>query len=481
MTVEAPQIVWFRNDLRLADHPAVAAAIEQKRPIIPLWIWSAKHESHWPTASASRWWLHHSLKSLDEGLHRLQSRLLLRIGEPLQVLQKLIRETGAATVLWNHVYEPANVTRDAAIKAELNSAGIEVQTFNGNLLHEPWEVQTGGKTPYKVFTPFSRACLARGEPLEPRPRPRTLRSPAQWPTSDSLSDLKLLPTIPWDAGFHDAWSPGEAGAHRVLKRFLNHVREYKEERDRPDHEGTSRLSPYLHFGELSPRQIWHAVLDEFGPNRSGGGEPYLRQLLWREFAYHLLYHFPQTTDEPLRSEFARFPWQRDRDRLIAWQKGLTGYPYIDAGMRQLWKTGWMHNRVRMAVGSFLVKDLLLPWQEGAKWFWDTLVDADLANNTLGWQWIAGCGADAAPYFRIFNPLTQAQKFDPEGDYVRAWVPELARLPADWIHEPAAAPSSVLEDAGVELGKTYPRPIVDHAEARKDALSALQQMVESREK
>lgn len=470
-------LVWFRNDLRLQDNPALQAAAERGGSVVPVYIWASEDGKPWNIASASRWWLHHSLANLDGELRRHECRLILRQGEPLAEIKKLVKETDATAVHWNRVYEPASIARDKKIKELLREEGIEVHSFNGSLLHEPWQVQTGSKTPYKVFTPFSRACLARGEPDEPLKAPSQLRIPGRWPKSLEVSELKLLPRIPWDAEFGTAWEPGERAAHKSLDKFLaEHVGEYSEERDRPDHLGTSCLSPRLHFGELSPRQVWHAVLEKFvRKNDANGGEPFLRQLLWREFAYHLLYHFPNTPDEPLRAEFAHFPWQKNAKWLTAWQRGQTGYPYIDAGMRQLWTTGWMHNRVRMAVGSFLVKDLLLPWQLGAKWFWDTLVDADLANNTLGWQWVGGCGADAAPYFRIFNPISQAKKFDPEGAYVRRWVPELAELPNEWIHEPWLAPARVLAESGVSIGTSYPRPIVDHATARGVALAAFERM------
>jgi deoxyribodipyrimidine photo-lyase len=343
-------------------------------------------------------------------------------------------------------------------------------------LCEPWTLATKVGKPYQVFTPFWKACQASASPPPPTPAPRRLPAPEKWPASLALAEFKLEPAIDWAGGLRSTWQPGEKGAQALLDRFLRSaLADYRTERDRPDRLGTSRLSPHLHFGEVGPGQIWHAISDaarDAGAQRQAAAEWYLRELGWREFAHHVLFHFPHTTDEPLRQEFARFPWRSDAKALRAWQRGRTGYPLVDAGMRELWHTGWMHNRVRMVVASFLVKHLLIPWQEGAAWFWDTLVDADLANNSLGWQWTAGCGADAAPFFRIFNPVSQGSKFDEQGEYVRRWVPELARMPAQWIHQPWAAPPQVLDEAEVKLGVTYPWPIVEHVEARKRALEAL---------
>lgn len=431
-------IVWFRLDLRLTDNPALTAAVQRGAPIIPVFIWAPEEEHPWAPGAASRWWLHHSLAALDADLRARGSRLVLRRGPSLETLRTLMRETGADVVFWNRRYEPALIARDKQIKASLPA-----ESFNSALLVEPWEMKT-----YRVFTPFWRAVLARGIRTDRiPPAPTRLPAPATWPSSLPLDALELLPKIDWAAGLRAAWKPGEAGAQEQLRRFLKSaVLEYTANRNRPDLPATSRLSPHLHFGEIGPRQIWAAV----APKADASGWGYLRQLGWREFAHHLLYHFPHTTDRPLRPEFEQFPWQTDPDRLRAWQRGRTGYPLVDAGMRELWTTGWMHNRVRMVVASFLVKDLLIPWQEGARWFWDTLVDADLANNTLGWQWTAGCGADAAPYFRIFNPTSQAEKFDPNSDYIRRWVPE-AGTPA------------------------YPAPIVNHDEARRRALQAFEKL------
>lgn len=459
-THKTPIIVWFRRDLRLADNPALGAALASGRSVIPLYISAPNEEGAWSPGSASRWWLHHSLLSLDLSLKKLGSRLIIRHGSSsLAVLQSVMRETGATEVYWNRLYEPEVIARDKTIKAALSA-----QSFNANLLHEPWTIKTQTGKPYQVFTPFWRACQLVGEPERPVPAPSKLPTIGKLP-SDDLQRLELLPKLDWANGFSEHWTPGESGALKLLTKF--EVENYSTDRDFPDRDGTSRLSPHLHFGEISPRQIWRVIRDTKRSNPA----PYLRQLIWREFAYHLLFHFPRTPIEPLRGEFAAFPWSRNPERLKLWQKGQTGFPIVDAGMRELWATGWMHNRVRMIVASFLVKDFTLSWQEGAAWFWDTLVDADLANNTLGWQWSAGCGADAAPYFRVFNPMLQGAKFDPEGLYVKRWIPELAALDTKWIHSPFMAPADALRTAGVTLGKNYPHPVVDHARAREDALLA----------
>jgi deoxyribodipyrimidine photo-lyase len=463
----SPALVWFRHDLRLDDNPALRAAVTRGGPVVPVFIWDPESEGAWPMGGAARWWLHGSLMRLGESLRKAGSRLIVRRGDSLTIIRELIEETGAAEVVWNRRYEPVIVERDSRVKAELRRDGISAESFNSHLLFEPWSVQTKAGTPFKVFTPFYRACLALPEPDPPIAAPKTLRSPQSWPRSRDLAELPLLPRIPWDAGIRDAWSPGEPSALAKLDQFRHgSLTGYMEIRNRPDQPGTSRLSPHLRFGEISPRRIWHELRD-VPPAQDASG--FLREVVWREFAYHLLFHFPRTVAEPLNSRFARFPWRDDNQLLRAWQKGKTGYPIVDAGMRELWTTGWMHNRVRMVVGSFLVKDLLLPWQRGAEWFWDTLVDADLANNTLGWQWVAGCGADAAPFFRVFNPVLQGEKFDPDGAYVRQWVPEIATLPARWLHQPWKAPEDVLAAAGIVLGRSYPRPIVDHDEARRRAI------------
>ena len=471
----AATIVWFRHDLRLQDNPALAAAIAAGSPVIPVYIRDEKGEGDWPLGGASRWWLHHSLTALDASLRERGSRLIVAAGESYAVLHDLIKASGATAVNWNRRYEPAVITRDKALKTGLD---VEAKSFNSALLFEPHTVQNKSGGPFQVFTPYWKHCLSL-KVDEPGKLPAgSIAAPAHWPKSLDLAALKLLPAIPWDRGITARWQPGEAGAQKRLKKFATSaMADYTTRHDLPEFDGTSALSPHLHFGEIGPRQIWAAVRAQsidsgvFPPNR--GAQTFLKEVGWREFAYHLLYHFPQTPGQPLRKEFAVFPWRKDAKQLRAWQRGLTGYPIVDAGLRQLWATGWMHNRVRMIVASFLVKHLRLSWQEGAAWFWDTLVDADLASNTLGWQWSAGCGADAAPYFRIFNPILQGRKFDPEGSYVRRWVPELEKLPTEYIHEPWVAPMDVLATAALTLGREYPQPIVDHAEARAAALAALQ--------
>ncbi|MBW7893494.1 MAG: deoxyribodipyrimidine photo-lyase [Opitutaceae bacterium] len=478
----SPTLLWFRQDLRLQDNPALHAALARGGPVIPIYILDDAAEAGWPAGGATRWWLHHALAALDAGLRSHGSRLVLACGDSATELDRLQRETGAQAVYWNRRYEPAIVARDRALKVTLAGQGIEAKSFNSALLFEPHTVANKQGKPFQVFTPFWRHCLTLPVEAPVKFTMRELPAPARWPRGVELDALKLRPTRDWADGFGDEWTPGEAGAQQRLKLFLKEaVAAYADERNQPAGAGTSRLSPWLHFGEIGPRQIWAAVMalgresGVFPPHN--GARVFLSEVGWREFAHHLLFHFPHTPAAPLREDFARFPWAADPGgcKLRTWQRGLTGYPIVDAGMRQLWRTGWMHNRVRMIAGSFLVKHLRLNWTAGAAWFWDTLVDADLANNTLGWQWTAGCGADAAPYFRIFAPVTQGERFDADGAYVRRWVPELTRLPVKWIHRPWEAPAEVLQAAGVDLGETYPRPIVDHATARAEALAAFKQL------
>ena len=465
-------IVWFRRDLRVSDNPALAAAAECGLPVIALFTHAPHEEKPWAPGGASRWWLHHALSELEGCLRDLGLSLVIRTGGSLEALQTLTAEHEVTHVFWNRRYEPAVIERDSHIKTMLREQGIDVRTFNGSLLYEPHELSNKTGQPFRVFTPFWKHLYSLPVRAPVRVSTGQLKAPSPQPRSETLDSLGLLPTIRWDSGFNDHWNPSPADAREALNRFVDHgVTVYGKERDFPGSSGTSRLSPYLHFGQISPREIWRAV-ELAGAAESGGGFKFLSEIAWREFAYHLLYHFPHTTDTALNETFSEFPWEPNDHHLAAWQQGRTGYPIVDAGMRQLWSTGWMHNRVRMIAASFLVKHLLQPWQEGARWFWDTLVDADLASNTMGWQWTAGCGADAAPYFRIFNPMLQGAKFDTDGAYVRAYVPELAGLPNAYIHQPWEAPESVLRSAGVSLGRDYPRPIIDHRAGRERALAAL---------
>ncbi len=445
---------------------------------MPVYILDETEAGKWELGGASRWWLHHSLAALDAGLQQYGSRLMLACGQAEDVLRTLGQALKTTTLFWNRRYEPAARKADDRIEASLKAEGWTVTSFNSSLLFEPHQIANKQGGPFQVFTPYWRHCLSLPVARPTKLRPGNFPAPKKWPSSLALAQLKLLPKLDWADGFSAVWQPGEPGAHVRLKKFLAEaIDDYSAGRNQPAVDATSRLSPWLHFGELGPRQVWEAVraLGESSgvfPS-SKGAQVFLSEIGWREFAYHQLYHFPHTPEQPLRAKYAAFPWRSDPDGklLRAWQRGRTGYPIVDAGMRQLWATGWMHNRVRMVVASFLVKHLRLSWTHGAAWFWDTLVDADLAANTLNWQWSAGSGADAAPYFRIFAPVLQGRKFDPDGEYVRRWVPELARLPKQVIHAPWEATPTVLSAAGVELGDTYPRPIVDHAEARAAALAA----------
>jgi deoxyribodipyrimidine photo-lyase len=482
--IHSPTVVWFRLDLRVADNPALDAAVKRGGPIVPVFVWDPESEKPWEPGGASNWWLHRSLESLAQSLEQRGARLLIHRGNSAERLLETVRAVGAGAVFWNRRYEPAVRARDARIKETLKAQGIDAESFNGALLNEPWTIANQQGRPFQVFTPYWRHCLQKTDPGPALAAPRSLRSSSESGPSVSLKSLGLEPRISWDSGFRSLWTPGEVGAGQLLERFGGPPFDcYKEHRDRPDLHGTSRLSPHLHFGEITPRQIWHALRARMEPSRNPAWKTsqYITEIGWREFSHHLLYHFPHTPLEPLRPAWNAFPWRSNPTHLRAWQRGLTGYPIVDAGMRELWGTGWMHNRVRMIAASFLVKDLVLSWQEGAKWFWDTLVDADLAQNTMGWQWSAGSGADAAPYFRIFNPVSQGEKFDPEGHYVRRWVPELAKLPNSVIHQPWTAPSSVLRGAGVTLGIQYPHPIVDHAKARLQALEAYASLKTAAEK
>ncbi|MBN9176499.1 MAG: deoxyribodipyrimidine photo-lyase [Microbacterium sp.] len=440
----SPSLVWFRDDLRLADNPALRAAVDRDEPIIGVYLLDEESPGIRPLGGAARWWLHHSLAELGERLREKGSALVLRRGAAADVLPALVQEAGAGAVYWNRRYGGAERGVDAGLKETLRADGIEVSSFAASVLFEPWTVRTGAGTPYGVFTPFWNACRQLPPPREPLPEPRELRRPGRHPASDALDDWGLVPTAPdWAAGLRERWQPGEVAARARLDEFLREdAADYDRARDEPAGGATSLLSPRLRWGELSPHAIWHAAVSSDAP--VGG---FLSELGWREFAWHILFHFPELATKNLRSAFDAFPWPRlHPTRLRAWQRGETGYPLVDAGMRELWRSGYMHNRVRMVTASFLVKNLLIDWRRGEEWFWDTLVDADAASNPFNWQWVAGSGADAAPYFRIFNPELQAKKFDPDRRYIREW-----------------APDAVDDDAR--------EPIVDLAETRKAALAA----------
>jgi deoxyribodipyrimidine photo-lyase len=456
----APVIMWFRQDLRLSDHAALTVAAAAGS-VIPLYILDDETTGEWKWGRASRWWLHRSLAALSKDLP-----LVLRRGRADEVLAQVAQESGASAIYFTRDYAPWAGALEQRIKGWCDGHGVGCHRYGGFLLHEPESIRNGSGQYFKVYTPFSRACFAKGEPKLPKPRPAVTR----WDgvvASDQLDGWKLLPTKPnWATGLEEVWQPGEAGAQASLRAFIDDaLTHYADGRDRPDKPYVSRLSPRLHWGEISPAQVWHAA--RAAMNGATGvldrsGEKFLKEILWREFSYHLLAHNPDFPTVPFRAEFGDFPWTDDPEALIRWQKGETGYPIVDAGLRELWSTGIMHNRVRMIVASFLVKDLLISWQTGERWFWDTLVDADIASNSASWQWVAGCGADAAPYFRVFNPVLQGLKFDPDGVYVRQWVPELRDLPTAFIHKPWEAPSPP--------GR-YPKPMVDHGVARDRALEA----------
>lgn len=479
--ISPPTILWFRNDLRLSDNPALQHAAGLGAPLLCVFVVET-NATFRPLGGAAAWWLQNSLKRLSSDLEALGQRLLILRGDSAELIPALAQATGATAAAWNRRYGKAEQDNDSRIKAELRALGVAAESFSSHLLNEPWEVTTQTGTPVKVFTPYWRAARARGEPRAPHPRPTALLPAAPLPsdarfTGIAPASLGFDPPKPdWAAGMRASWQPGEAGAQARLTRFLDEaVRGYGDNRNRPDLPATSRLSPHLRFGEISPHLIWHATHAATLANPKsapeGDATKFLSEIGWREFSHHLLHFNPELHSKNYNPRFDSFPWRTDPERLEAWQKGQTGYPIVDAGMRELWTTGWMHNRVRMIVASFLVKHLLIDWREGEAWFWDTLVDADPANNPASWQWVAGSGADAAPYFRIFNPISQGEKFDPKGDYIRKWVPEIASLPDDLLFAPWQAPQGLLLARGVRLGTTYPKPIVDHAAAREAALAA----------
>lgn len=470
-------VVWFRRDLRLNDNPALAEALKTGLSIVPVYVHDDLLEGR-PIGGAARWWLDKSLQALDGSLRRKGSRLVLRRGDSAREIGRLVQETGAKALFYNRLYEPAADERDALIRDDLRAAGLRVEAFNGSYLHEPGTALTGQGKPYSVYTPFAKSLRPGLTGGPSRFAPPTLPAPDSWPDSADLKGWGLHPTRPdWSEGF-DVWTPGEDGACDRLERFLEEsLDRYHELRDVPGVDGTTRLSAHLHWGEFGPYQVLRAAERAALTGAAGqaAADKLIGELLWRDFNIHLLRFRPDMADRAWRPEYENFPFLRDETALRAWQRGQTGFPIVDAGMRQLWATGWMHNRVRMIAASFLIKDLLLDWREGERWFWDTLVDADWANNAASWQWVAGSGADAAPYFRVFNPTSQGEKFDPRGDYVRRWVPELAHMPDEFVHRPHEAPPLVLKAADVTLGGNYPLPVVEHSEARLRALDALKSL------
>lgn len=468
-------LVLFRHDLRIADNRALAAAAARGAPVVPVFVLDEVSPGTRRLGGARRWWVHHSLTSLAQDLARLGSRLILRRGRMGAVVDALIAETGADAVFWNRRYDPAGRAVDTELKAALRGHGLAVQSFEGQLAHEPSRTKTRGGGSFRVFTPFWRAFSAEAEPRDPVDAPGSLHPPGSPVASEVLADWALLPTNPnWARGLAARWTPGEAGAQEALEGFVSRgLAGYAADRDVPAGQTTSRLSPHLAHGEITPYQIFAALNRGRIAGAAADREKFRQELGWREFSWHLLFHNPGLGSENFNKAFDAFDWASDGPQLAAWRRGLTGYPIVDAGMRELWRTGWMHNRVRMVAASFLTKHLLADWRQGEAWFWDTLVDADLASNAASWQWVAGSGADAAPYFRIFNPVLQGEKFDPDGDYVRHYVPELAKMPARYIHRPWEAPADVLFRAAVKLGETYPVPVVDHEQARRRALAAFE--------
>lgn len=470
-----PAILWFRQDLRLSDNPALRAAHEAGK-ILPIYILEDEDAGQWKMGAASRVWLHHSLKKLDDALG---GNLRMFSGKAADIIAHLAKTTGATQLHWNRCYEPWRIARDEKIKRQLSDSGMEVKSHNGSLLWEPWTIGKKDGGPYKVFTPFfKKGCLAAPEPRRPQPRPARLSysKPDKLKGECSLDELALLPDIPWDEGICSSWSIGEQAAGKTLQTFIeDSLHQYKKGRDFPASGTTSRLSPHLHFGEISPHQVWHSVAREEAHRGSDDLHHFQSELGWREFSYHLLYHWPHLPDKPFNESYSNFPWQNHKPSLKQWQRGATGFPIVDAGMRELWQTGYMHNRVRMIVASFLVKNQLLHWRHGESWFWDCLVDADLASNSASWQWVAGCGADAAPYFRIFNPVLQSQKFDPDGEYVLQYCPELEGLKGKALHQPWLANSDELAAANIVLGRDYPEPMLDLKASREAALAAYQSM------
>ncbi len=472
-----PIIVLFRQDLRISDNRALSAAAHTGRPVVPVFALEHARLAGRSLGGSRRWWLHRSLDALSGKLAALGSPLVLLSGDLEASLERLVAQTGANTVLWNRRYDPPGAAADAKLKTVLRNKSIRLHSFEGQLLHEPTLLTTGTGNPFRVYSPFWRALLRNDEPREPLSAPDHLRPPENAVKGETLESFQLNPVRPdWSAGLRESWQPGEDHALKRLETFLeNDLENYISERDLPSRPSTSLLSPHLAHGEITPFQVWHATRTAFKSGCTADAEKFRKEIAWREFSYHLLFHNPKLDSANFNRAFDRFPWADDARRLEIWQRGRTGYPLVDAGMRQLWQTGWMHNRVRMVCASFLVKHLMIDWRHGERWFWDTLVDADPASNAASWQWVAGCGADAAPYFRVFNPILQGEKFDPDGTYIRHFVPELGQLSNKYVHRPWEATETELRAAGVKLGTNYPKPVVEHQPARNRALEAYQAM------
>ncbi len=470
-----PVIYWFRQDLRLNDLPALIAAVASGRPVLACYILDEESPGLWQPGAASLAWLHHSLRALSLDIKALGGHLHLARGHPDKILRDLATQTGASAVYCSRQYEPWARTLEDRLTSSLGEISVELRSYAGSLLWEPNTIKTQAGGAFKVFTPFWRKCKAMPAPLAPL----EISGPISWYQYNThLAESDAWNLLPADFGWIHPWSkqwqPGEKGATQALATFLREgIVQYSEGRDHPARNATSLLSPHLHFGEISPRTVYHCAAPKIASTPASETEAakFLSELGWREFSHHLLFHFPDIPERDFKSAFEKFPWIGSPQSLTSWQRGETGYPLVDAGMRELLQTGYMHNRVRMVAASFLCKHLLIDWRAGERWFWDRLVDADLANNACGWQWVAGSGADASPYFRIFNPTAQAQKFDKEGVYIRRWVPELSALSDRYLHQPWTAPTEVLKRCGIALGKNYPLPIVDHRQARESALAA----------
>lgn len=462
-------IVWFRQDLRVKDNPALVAAAKRGE-VLAVYIHDTELDKQNQIGGASRWCLHQALAALSTSL---EGKLLLFKGCPLEVLQDLSEKHQINKIVWNRMYEPWAIARDSKIKAHFKQTNIEVESYNGSLLWEPMHILKKDGSPYKVYTPyFKNGCLQANSPRYPIDIGHISFVDCKH-EGISVDTLELMPDIKWYKTIESLWDISEQGAKDRLEQFIQSaIQNYQDKRNIPSIKGTSLLAPYFHFGLLSPNQAWYAVLDAFGGSMEQKGVyTYLSELGWREFSYYLLYHFNDIQTRNFNRKFDNFPWQDKQKHLKAWQQGKTGVPIVDAGMRELWQTGYMHNRVRMVVASYLVKNLLIDWRHGERWFWDCLLDADTAANSASWQWVAGSGADAAPYFRIFNPVLQGEKFDKEGEYVKKYCPELKNLAKKYIHKPWEANTDVLSQAGIALGRDYPEPLVCLKASRTKALEA----------